>query len=108
MTGFGLRESAGLSAFIGTKFKMVGCISVALNKIEKHGKIVLCCVISRLAQNVLSLKRLFYKIKPLELRNKLNRFNKDGLNDDFQVSMLSKVRLQLVYLPPKITYICAF
>ena len=107
MTGFGLRQSAGLSAFIGTKFKMVGCISVALNKIEKYGKIVLCCVISRLAQNVLSLKCLFYKIKPLELLNKLNRFNKDGLND-FQVSMLSKVSLQLVYLPPKITYICAF
>lgn len=79
---------------------MVDCVPVALNQIEKHHKIAFCYVISRLTQK-------FDKIKLLELLNKLDSFNKQGLNNDFQVSVFWKVSLQLIYLPKKITYICA-
>ena len=44
-----LRESAGHSASIDTKTKMVGCVPATLNQIEKHNKIEFCYVISRLA-----------------------------------------------------------
>ena len=47
------------------------------------------------------IKRLFYKIKQLELLNKVDRFNGDGLNDDFQVSMLSKRELTTYFFATK-------
>ena len=68
----------------------MGCVLEEGEQNENDQEIAFCYVISRLAQKSRILKCLFDKMKLLKQSNKLEHYNKNGLNDNFQVSMLSK------------------
>lgn len=83
MQSLRLRESAGHSAFIDSKIKMMGYVLAESEQKEKGDEIPFCCMISRLAQNAHLLKCLFNKIKLFTLSNKLYNFNKEDLDQSF-------------------------